>query len=86
MGENSQIYSQNKWLLSLVHVSEFTLAKSLEKINKTKWSGNRDNKINKPLSPNVYQTLLRGLIDGRESKQTLSNGPQWTPGLFVNTV
>ena len=46
-----------------------------------------DNKINKPPSPDVYQTLLRGLIDGCESKQTAdSKEPEWTSGLFVNTV
>lgn len=76
---HTHTHSQNKWLLPLVHLSKCPFTQSLEKINTFKWSGTRDNKINEPPSPNVYQTLLRGLIDWRESKPTPSNGPLWTP-------
>ena len=31
-------------------------------------------------------TLLRGLVDGRESKPAPSDGLQWTLGLFANAV
>lgn len=46
---------------------------SLKKINKSKSSGSGDNRINKAPGSNVYRTLFRGLINGRESKATGRN-------------